>query len=67
MGVGLGLSKILTITSLPQLIPCFAVLSVWNLGAAYKAAQVIDEIYLNNQRTHLLFKDIKFEDKVDID
>jgi hypothetical protein len=34
------------------------VLSAINIGANYKSVLVIDEIYLNNQRTHILFESI---------
>jgi NAD/NADP transhydrogenase beta subunit len=48
MAIGFGLSKALSITSLPQLVVCFAGLSGVNLWASYRAADMVDEIYLNN-------------------
>ena len=57
VGMTLGgiLSQVINISSLPQVIPTFAVLSVINLYSAYKSAAVIDEKYLNNNRANVVF------------
>eukprot|EP00347_Sterkiella_histriomuscorum_P003816 403362828 len=54
---GLGISKIIDITSIYQLYPVFFVLTVMNIAASYYSAKVIDELYLNNQRAFLLFNE----------
>ena len=55
MGVGIGLSKIIDISQLSQLLPVFSILTFINLYSTYTSANLIDEIYLNNQRSKLLF------------
>lgn len=55
--VGLGLSRLIDITSVYQLYPVFFVLTIMNIAASYLSAKVIDELYLNNQRAFLLFND----------
>lgn len=63
--VGLGLSRLIDITSIYQLYPVFFVLTIMNITASYLSAKVIDEVYLNNQRAYLLFNDyFKNEEKV---
>ena len=57
MGMGLGtmLSSMINISSIPQLMPTFFILSSVNLYTAYKTASIIDEVHLNNQRAKLFF------------
>ena len=55
MAVGIGLSKIIDIGSLAQMAPVFAGLTFINIYSTYSSAYLIDEIYLNNQRSKLLF------------
>jgi len=55
MGVGMGFSKIVDISSLSQLAPVFAFLTFVNLYSTYSSANLIDEVYLNNQRSKILF------------
>ena len=55
MGIGSLLSKMIDISSIPQLLPTFFVLSSINLYTAYKSAKIIDEVYLNNVRSNILF------------
>ena len=55
MCLGSMLSQVINISSLTQVLPTFAVLSLINLYSAYMSAAVIDEIYLNNNRATILF------------
>lgn len=55
MGLGMGLSSIINISSLPQLMPTCMLLSSVSLFFTYKSAVIIDEAYLNNTRANLLF------------
>ena len=55
MGLGIGLTKLIDISSLMQLAPVFGVLSFINLYSTYSSANLIEEVYLNNQRSKLLF------------
>ena len=58
MGLGIGLSKLVDISQLSQLVPLFGVLTFINLYATYASANLIDEVYLNNQRSKLLFDEM---------
>ena len=58
MALGIGLSKIVDISSLSQLAPVFGVLTFVNLYSTYTSANLIDEVYLNNQRSKLLFDEL---------
>ena len=58
MGLGIGLSKIVDISQLTQLAPVFGVLTFVNLYSTYTSANLIDEVYLNNQRSKLLFDEL---------
>lgn len=49
------LSKIINIQVISQLYPIFMVLTAVNITASYLSVKVIDEIYLNNQRSFILF------------
>ena len=55
MALGIGITKIIDIGSLAQMAPVFAALSFVNIYSTYSSAYLIDEIYLNNQRSKLLF------------
>lgn len=55
VGLGLVLSKCINIAQVSQLYPVFMVLTAMNITTSYLSAKVIDELYLNNQRAHLLF------------
>jgi len=55
MGLGVGLSKLINISVLSQLLPACLGLSVVSVAASYASANVIDELYLNNQRAKLAF------------
>ena len=55
VGLGLGLTKLLDITSLYQLIPAFFVMSSFQMWTTHISTTIVDEIYLNNQRANLLF------------
>ena len=55
MGLGTLLSQVINISSIPHLMPTFAVLSGINLYTAYMTAAIIDEVHLNNQRANLFF------------
>ena len=55
MGVGIAFSKIIDISQLSQMAPVFALLTCINLYTTYKSVDNITEIYLNNQRSKLLF------------
>ena len=55
MGLGMGLSSIINISSLTQLMPTCLVFSSISLYFTYKSAVIIDEAYLNNPRANLLF------------
>ena len=48
MAIGMGLSKLIDISSLSQMVPVFTVLTLINLYATVKGNSVIDEYYLNN-------------------
>ena len=56
MGLGIGLSGLINITALTQLLPIFAMLSGVSIAATYRSVAVIDETHFNNQRAHLLFE-----------
>lgn len=55
MGIGLGISQAINITSLTHLVPVCTVLSGISIYTTYKSACVLDEIHLNNQRANLFF------------
>mmetsp|Transcript_22811 Transcript_22811/g.28250 ORF Transcript_22811/g.28250 Transcript_22811/m.28250 type:complete len:193 (-) Transcript_22811:450-1028(-) len=57
MGLGIGLSKLIDISQFSQMLPVFGVLTFINLYFTYNSANLIEEIYLNNQRSKLLFDD----------
>jgi hypothetical protein len=59
VGVGLGLilSKMIDITMIGQLYPVFFVLTTINVSASYLSVKVIDEVFLNNQRSYILFNE----------
>lgn len=58
MTIGMGLSKIIDISQLSQLVPVFGILTFINLYSTYTSANLIDEVYLNNQRAKLLFDEL---------
>lgn len=64
MTLGMGLSKVIDISSLSQLAPIIGVLTFVNLYATYTSANLIDEVYLNNQRSKLLFDELLSEKNV---
>ena len=55
MGFGVGVTNLIDISSLPQMGPVFSLLTLINLYSTYTGACLIDETYLNNQRSKLLF------------
>lgn len=48
MGIGMGFSKLIDISSLTQMAPVFALLTFVNIYSTYTSASLIDEVYLNN-------------------
>jgi len=62
MALGIGMSKIIDIGSLAQMAPVFGVLTFVNIYSTYSSAYLIDEIYLNNQRSKLLFDQLLASD-----
>jgi hypothetical protein len=55
MGFGMGLSSVINISSIPQLLPTCLTLSAFSLYFTYKSAVIIDEIYFNNARANIFF------------
>jgi hypothetical protein len=54
-GLGLGLSKIIDISSLASLYPCFLALTAVQAVTTHYSTKVVYEQYLNNSRANLLF------------
>lgn len=50
------------ISMVSQLYPIFFVLTAVNVFGSYMSVRVIDEVYLNNQRSYILFNEF-FKDK----
>ena len=48
MGIGLGLTKMIDITSLYHLVPVFGVLSVVQAITTHISTKIVDEVYLHN-------------------
>ena len=57
VSIGLGLTKVIDITSLYHLIPNFLILSLIQGITTHISTKIVDEIYLNNQRANMLFDD----------
>ena len=55
MGIGICLSKLIDISQLSQLAPVFGFFTFVNLYTSYVSAGMIDDIYLNNQTSKVLF------------
>jgi hypothetical protein len=55
VGIGLGLTKMIDITSLYHLVPVFLCLSVVQAVTTHISTKIVDEIYLHNSRANLLF------------
>lgn len=55
MGIGMGLSNLINISVLTQLMPTCFLLSGFSLYFTYKSAVILDEVNLNNSRANLLF------------
>lgn len=55
MGLGMGLTSLINISQISQVIPTCLLLSTVSITATYLSAAVIDEVFLNNQRSNLLF------------
>lgn len=55
MGLGMALSSVINISSLPQLMPTCLLLSSFSLYYTYKSAVILDEANLNNPRANILF------------
>jgi hypothetical protein len=67
MGLGMGLSSIINISSIPQLMPTCISLSAFSLYFTYKSAVIIDEVYFNNARANIFFTHyLKSDDKKEI-
>ena len=48
VGIGLGLTKLIDITSLYHVVPSFMVLSGIQVYTTIVTCKIVDEIYLNN-------------------
>ena len=57
MALGSALSQVINISSIPQLMPTFLVLSTINLYCNGMSSRLVDENSFNNQRANLFFKE----------
>jgi len=55
VGIGLGLTKMIDVTSLYHLVPTFLGLTVVQGISTYISTKIVDEVYLHNQRANQLF------------
>lgn len=55
--IGMGLTKMIDITSLYHMVPTFVGLSIIQAYTTHVTCRIVDELYLNNQRANLLFND----------
>ena len=53
----MGITKVIDITSLSHLVPVFFVFTVVQGITTHISTKIVDEIYLNNQRSAMLFDD----------
>lgn len=63
VGIGLGLTKLIDITSLYHVVPTFLVLSAIQGYTTIVSCKIVDETHLNNQRANLVFTDYFNEGK----
>ena len=57
MGLGMGITQYIDITSLYHIVPCFVFFSAVKAVTTHVSTKIVDEVYLHNQRANLLFND----------
>lgn len=54
MATGMALTSLINVSNIAHVMPVCAVLTTIGMGATFKSAAIIDEVYLNNTRANII-------------